>query len=320
MGKLLTNDFSWSKSRHEKFAECRRAYYLHYYASWGGWDALAPPRARELYTLKRLSNRFSWGGSIVHDAIRGALQRLRNGHALDRGRLVERMHGVMRTDFAFSRDRRYWREKYRKEFVGLVEHEYGEPVAAEAWKQNWDNVKAALEWFFDSRWVPLARGLERRAWLEVDLMDFDRSVFFLDGVKVFAVPDFAFLDADGRPHVVDWKTGRAREGYDDQVLGYALYLHHRYRLPLAGMRATLVYVNDGVEQTVPIEAGPLEAFKAKFTQSVAAMREALADPAANVPRPEDAFARTDDLLACARCPFRRPCGRERAAREAVARA
>jgi len=24
--------------------------------------------------------------------------------------------------------------------------------------------------------------------------------------------------------VVDWKTGRAREGYDEQVLGYALYL------------------------------------------------------------------------------------------------
>ena len=38
MGRVLTNDFSWSKSRHEKFQECLRAYYLHYYGSWGGWE------------------------------------------------------------------------------------------------------------------------------------------------------------------------------------------------------------------------------------------------------------------------------------------
>jgi hypothetical protein len=40
------------------------------------------------------------------------------------------------------------------------------------------------------------------------------------------------------------------------------------------------------------------------------MRALMLDPGANVPRPEEAFARTTDLTACARCAFRRPCGRE----------
>ena len=114
-------------------------------------------------------------------------------------------------------------------------------------------------------------------------MDFDRSIFFLDGVKVFAVPDFAFLDAEGRAHIVDWKTGKAREGYDDQVLGYALYLHHRYQLPLEGMQASLVYFNEGVEQTVTIEASALAGFRERFSESVSSMRACLADPGKNVP-------------------------------------
>ena len=60
MPRVLTNDFSWSKSRHEKLSECLRAYYFHYYRSWGGWDRAAPAEARELYTLKKLGNRFTW--------------------------------------------------------------------------------------------------------------------------------------------------------------------------------------------------------------------------------------------------------------------
>ena len=61
----LQNEFSWSKSRHEKFAECPRAYWFHYYGSWGGWDAAAPRDVRELYVLKNLSSRWQWAGSAA---------------------------------------------------------------------------------------------------------------------------------------------------------------------------------------------------------------------------------------------------------------
>lgn len=310
MGKQITNDFSWSKSRHEKFSECLKAYYYQYYQSWGGWASDAPSNVRELYTLKRLGNRFTWAGSVVHEAIRDSLTAIRWGRAVDAQATLEKWHKTMRQDFTFSKSRGYWHGKTRKEFSGLVEHEYEEPVTAEEWKAIWDNTHQALTWFFESRWLSVARSLKPNQWLEVDFMDFEKSIFFLEGVKVFAVPDFAFLDDAGRVVIVDWKTGKAREGYDDQILGYALYLSHRYQLPLSGMQAQLVYLNEGAEKSVAVETEALDGFMRKFIDSTTQMKSLLADASKNVPMDETWFKRTEDVSACARCPFRRPCGRQ----------
>ena len=308
----FTNDFSWSKSRHEKLQECPRSYYFYYYRSWGGWESGAPNEVRELYVLKKLGNRYAWAGSVVHDSIKDALLDWRAGRSVDPEKVEARALELMREDFRYSRDKSYRTRKYRKAFSGLVEHEYDEPVPDEVWKQNAETVRSALAWFFKSRWPALARGLRPAQWLEVDA-GAEFSTFMLDGVKVFAIPDFAYLEADGSPVVVDWKTGKARDGYDEQVLGYALYVSQRYRLPIEKVRASLVYLNDGVEQQVQVDRDAVEGFKARFAQSVARMRELLAEPASNTPREESAFPRTEDLSVCAHCVFRRPCGREEAA-------
>jgi CRISPR/Cas system-associated exonuclease Cas4 (RecB family) len=309
MARTFSNDFSWSKSRHDKLQECPRAYYLYYYGSWGGWESGAPKEVRELYLLKKLGNRYTWAGSVVHDAIKDALLDWRAGRPVDAAKVEERALELMRNDFRHSREKAYRTRKYRKTFSGLVEHEYDEPVPDEAWKQNAETVRAALSWFFSSRWPALAQGLKPAQWLEVDA-GADFSTFTLDGVKVFAIPDFAYLEADGSPVVVDWKTGKARDGYDEQVLGYALYVTQRYRLPLEKVRASLVYLNDGVEQQVQVDRDAVEGFKERFGESVARMRSLLADPASNTPKDESSFARTEDPNVCARCVFRRPCGRE----------
>ena len=165
----ITNDFSWSKSRHEKLQECPRAYYFNYYRSWGGWEADAPKDVRELYVLKKLANRYTWAGSIVHDSLRDALLDMRAGRAVEHSRVETRALGLMREDFRYSRGKSYWTQKYRKAFSGLVEHEYGEPVTDETWKQNAETVRAALGWFFASRWPALAQGLKPAQWLEVEI-------------------------------------------------------------------------------------------------------------------------------------------------------
>ncbi len=318
MKRPLTNEFSWSKSRHEKLSSCARAYYFHYYRSWGGWEPFATQSVRQLYVLKKLSNRFTWGGSIVHAAVRGALMATKNGRTLDPARVIDRVHNVMRQDFAFSRTRRYWRDRWRKEFNGLVEHEYGEKVESAAWLENWQNVQKALTWFFSSPWLRRARTIKQEQWLEVDLMDFERSIFHLEGVKVFAVPDFAYRQDDGTTVIVDWKTGKPREGYDDQVLGYALYLSARYGLPVEQMQARLVYLNEGTEEVVDIRSAQLDRFKERFAQSVKTMRGYLVDASGNTPQPEQAFPKTDKLEVCARCVFRGPCGRAAVAKAAYA--
>jgi hypothetical protein len=312
MARTFTNDFSWSKSRHDKLQECPRSYYLYYYRSWGGWESGAPEEARELYLLKKLGNRYTWAGSVVHDAIKDALLDWRAGRPVEPGKVEARALELMRKDFRYSREKAYRTQKYRKTFTGLVEHEYDEAVPDEAWKQNAETVRSALGWFFRSRWPALAQGLKPAQWLEVDA-GADFSTFTLNGVKVFAIPDFAYLEADGSPVVVDWKTGKARDGYDEQVLGYALYVTQRYRLPLEKVRASLVYLNDGVEQQVQVDRDAVEGFKVRFSESVARMRSLLADPVSNTPKDESSFPRTEDLTACVRCAFRRPCGREGAA-------
>lgn len=315
----LLNDFSWSKSRHEKFSECLRAYYFYYYRSWGGWEADAPKDVRELYVLKKLANRFSWAGSVVHEAIKDVLLDWRAGRAVDPAVVEARARKLMQDDFRHSRGKSYWTQKYRKQFTGLVEHEYGDGVPDDAWKQNWETVRSALAWFFASRWPQVARGLKAEQWLEVDA-GYDFAHFTLDGVKVFAIPDFAFVDADGTTVVVDWKTGRAREGYDEQVLGYALYVSQRYRVPVEKVRASLVYLNEGQEQDVLVDPAAMESFRRHFEGSVQKMRALLKEPATNTPLDADAFPPTDELGACMRCVFRRPCGREAAVARAQAQA
>jgi len=305
----LVNEFSWSKSRHEKFSECLRAYYLYYYRSWGGWDREAPPESRNLYILKKLSNRFTWAGSVVHETVKEALLDVREGLPVRPEFSIARAHHRMREDYRHSMTKAYWREKNRREFTGLVEHEYEEPIPAEEWKRNWESAKAALTWFFQSSWLKQAAKLSPAQWLEVDENDFDKTTFHLDGIRVFAVPDFAFVDSDGTPVVVDWKTGLAREGYDVQVLGYARYLAARYGLDVLKIRTTLVYLNEGTEQTFHVDPSALERFDAHFKSSVSRMRELLQEPTGNVPRDETAFPMTSRLESCARCTFRRVCGR-----------
>jgi hypothetical protein len=317
MERILTNDFSWSRSRDEKFRECLRAYYLHYYRSWGGWEPDAPADIRRLYILKKLSNRYSWAGSVVHDSIRHSLLRMRFGRSVDAARVIDRAHGLMRQDYVYSLRKSYWSEPYRRQFRGLVEHEYAERIEAEEWKRNWENARAALTWFFQSRWVALARALRPDQWLEVDSSIFDESNFLLDGVKVFAIPDFAYIADDGVPVVVDWKTGGVRDCHGDQVLGYALYISSRYHFPVEAVRASLVFLNAGVEEMVAVDSQSLSAFQSRFRRSVDGMKQLTVDSTSNSPRPEDQFPMTSDLALCARCVFRRECGREHAVAHAA---
>ena len=309
--RILTNDFSWSKSRDEKFRECKRAYYLHYYSSWGGWEPDASQETRRLYVLKKLSNRYNWAGSVVHDAIRHSLLAIRFGRSVDPARLIDGAHRLMRQDYLYSLQKRYWSEPYRRRFRGLVEHEYGEAIPPEEWKRNWQSAKAALEWFFQSRWLPLARALRPEQWLEVDCAAFERCNFTFEGVKVFAVPDFVYLGEDGAPVVVDWKTGAVRDGYGDQVLGYALYVADRYGVAADSVKTSLVFLNADLERGVTVDGESLSIFLSRLRQSVQAMKRLVSD--ANSPRAQEEFPMTDDLTLCARCVFRRPCGRAGAA-------
>jgi hypothetical protein len=309
MPDVLQNEFSWSKSRHEKFVECRRAYYYAYYGSWGGWEAEPGSLVRELYVLKKLSSRWQWAGSVVHHAVKDLLRRAKvTGDFWPLDRLLERTRLRARAEWSGSREKSYWREASR--IVGLVEHEYGEAVAGEDWRRLYDQVvEGGLRALYASPVMEVIRATPREDWLTVD--DLDSWVF--EGTRIWVAIDFAYRDREGRVHVLDWKTGKERSVDHTQVAIYALYASGKWGVPADSVEGGLVYltpngVPGGEVVTTAATRRELDEATAQMRASIALMKTALADPAAN--RAEQAaFPQLEERERCRRCPFRRPCGR-----------
>ncbi len=303
----IVNEFSWSKSRHEKFNECLRLYYLHYYGAWGGWEEGAEAEVRELYLLKNLTNRFQWAGSVAHDAIRRALTLCKWGEPPPRERLIEDCRQRMRAEFRYSRSRRF-RQALSGRVFGLLEHEFGEPVTREDWAAAFETVRLSLMRFYESEWLATARRLSRAQWLPIDEVD---SVI-IDGVRFFGAPDFAYRVGDRGCVIADWKTGRPREGEKEQILGYALYAAYKWGVEPDRVDGRLVYLGSGEEQRIATTPDALEGYRQFLRTSVARMRERLLDAERNRARIDD-FPKTEDRSLCTHCAFRRVCGREPAA-------
>jgi hypothetical protein len=307
MAPILQNEFSWSKSRAEKFSDCRRAYFFTYYGSWGGWEAPAGSSVRELYVLKKLSSRWQWAGSLVHEALKRALTRAKaTGELPPLERLLEQTRAKARAEWSGSREKSYWREASR--IVGLVEHEYGEPVADADWKGLYEGVvDGCLRAFYASEVKEEILRTPRERWLTVDELD----SWSFEGTKIWVAVDFAYRDADGRVHVLDWKTGKERGVDHVQVGTYALYAHGKWNVAVDSVVGGLVYLagSGGAERvSVAADRAALDACTATMRTSIASMKASLEDAGRNVAR-EEAFPRLEDRAECRRCPFRRPCGR-----------
>lgn len=296
----LENRFSWSKSRADIFGGCRRRYYLHYYAYWGGWEDTAPVRQRRLYVMRRLSSKEQWAGVAVHDAIARALVRLQRGRPFDLPRTVDETRMRMRAQWRGSRDGLYWR--IRKGF-GLLEHEYKDPVSDQAWKANWDLVERCLVGFARSAVLERIQRSDPARWKPIDRLD----SFQLDGVDVWAAPDFAYLDADDHLEIIDWKTGAARDSDHLQLAGYTAFAEAKWGVPPERVRASLVYLARDEVADVVVDPASVAHFREEARASMALMRSHLADPARNVARAEDTFERTTELWRCRACAFRREC-------------
>ncbi len=304
----LQNEFSWSKSRHEKLVECPRAYFFTYYGSWGGWEAAHGTRVRELYVLKKLSSRWQWAGSAVHGALKQMLNAARaTGTFWPVEKLVDRTRQRARAEWASSREKSYWREPSR--IVGLVEHEYGEPVPDADWRRLFETVvEGGLRAFHASETLEAIRATPRDRWLTVDELD----AWDFEGTKIWVAIDFAYRDAEGRVQVLDWKTGKERSVDHTQVGVYSLYAQRKWQVPADGVVGGLVYLvgQSGAAERVSVAADPaaLDACRDEMRASITRMKAALADPARNA-AVEASFPRVDARDACRRCAFRRPCGR-----------
>jgi CRISPR/Cas system-associated exonuclease Cas4 (RecB family) len=310
----LENKFTWSASRANSFAYCDRQYWWTYYGSWGGWKSDAPREIREAYILKNLANRWTWAGTVVHEAIEGVLRRMQRSAgqgelplgavSVDPDVVIDTATALMRDQWVESR-RGAYRQRPKKRF-GLAEHEYDVVVPRAEWQATNQRVRDALRTFFTSDLWERIRASNSATWLPIETLD----QFDFEGTGVWAVLDFAMRTPEGRIEIFDWKTGQVREDANKLQVGcYTLYVQSSRGVTPEEVTTHLVYLGEELQHfSYEMSEEDLVGVRAQMRASIAAMRARLRDGGPNVAVRDD-FPLTDDLSKCETCAFRRLCDR-----------
>ena len=297
----LKNELAWSQSRDDTLKTCPRHYYFQYYGSWGGWEATAPERTRQLYVLKQLKTRAMWGGERVHLCIERSLNNLRRGiTVLSPDKIAEVTLAQMRDDYRSSAQGNYWK---KPKSSALFEHEYGVPVPREQWQKTADDVRTCLHTFYTSDLFAELRAVPRDAWLQVEELD----KFALDDIRIWAKTDCSFRQG-AHVRIYDWKTGRSlAEANTLQLVCYSLHAHEKWGTAIENVLPAEFYLLVNRIQEYQVRAGDVEAARAYIRGSVADMRSLLADVGRNEPLAESAFEKVANERSCLRCNFVGPC-------------
>jgi len=282
-------EFSWSVSRHDSFATCRRRYFYAYYAAQEDPD---------IQRLKKLSALPMWAGSVVHETIESVLKTYdRIPDATEQEALIRAaVHSRMLTE---------WRESEAGSLrFRLFEHEYQVAVEPEDKKVLVGTVMRSLRNFFRSDLLRQVYAAGRAQWLSLE----DLVSFEVAGVQVFLRMDLAYRDAEGRVVIVDWKTGRGEGRFSEvQLAGYALYAAEQGWVGSPEeLRTQLAYLAVPRYVIRSVDGRKLENARSFIRKSSSTMKALLLDPLVNLARLED-FPMIDRPRICRRCNFRRLC-------------
>lgn len=296
----LPNRFSWSYSRDRLYRQCPRAYYYHYYAAWEGWQKDAPAPVQRAYLLKNLTDIPHWVGTLVHESIKFALARLKDGRPVSPAHLEARMHNRARTDFKDSLSGRYRQQPNR--LTGFQEHYYRLDLPPTAWQTAWSTAAQTLRAFLRSPLYAYLRQQPPHTFLDVEQL---RS-FSLFGTKIWVQLDLARQEGETIT-VYDWKTGPVNQAEVRRQLGiYGLFFRHTRPAVLQG-RVYALAEERLLEFT--LDDAALEQSRAMVEAGIARLKELLLDPQANLAELRR-FPMIDDLSVCGRCRFRELCGRD----------
>ncbi|MFZ5482068.1 MAG: PD-(D/E)XK nuclease family protein [Myxococcota bacterium] len=302
----LKNELVWSHSRARAFKGCKRAYWLTYYGSWGGWDAQASPEAREAYVQKKLTTRAMWTGTVVHGVAETAIRDATHGRFDDVDRHVANAARKARTDIADSANGRWLGRPARR--VGFREHYYGEPVTDADWDAALAEIERQVRSLFENKVFRRILDVPARV-REVEQL----QRFPVGDAEVYVSLDALMDDGKGGVVIIDWKTG---EAHSDEVIAAQLGVYGLYATEVLGVppdRILAMHVNLRHDTRTMHPVGPreIEAARADIREGVAEMRALLADVRENVARKEDHPQVEETDPRCRWCSFRRTCGREK---------
>ncbi|HXF06763.1 MAG TPA: PD-(D/E)XK nuclease family protein [Blastocatellia bacterium] len=295
----LKNEFSWSVSRHRAFETCRRLYFLHHYAHWGGWEYGADEQAKKCYLFTKMHTLDSWAGDIIHRTIAAALKRLWQGQSPNLDAMKQQAIKHLRDGWTQSKER-LW-EQNPKKFVNLFEHYYRIEISPERTAELKARVLACLENFWNSPVLRFIRSVDRSGWKAIEQL----TRFRLGEIPIWIKIDFALLD-QGHLFIYDWKSGREDEEDRKQLVCYALYAVDQWGIPPDRITIVPFYLRENAVREYTLTAEEIINTKEEIFQSAAEMLALLDDPRENRGRIEN-FPMTTDRRKCERCFFQEIC-------------
>lgn len=306
----LENVFSWSHSAASDFERCRRKRYWSKYAAWGGWERDAPSESKTAYRLNKMTNRFCLYGVAAEEACMWLLRQRQAGRTgpgpdeawdriarpLLRAAWDESLNGTWRNRPKAG----CLHEHYYPQFCRLERMEIMRAIA--------DVVKACLANFH-------ADTLPRLAHVTPDMEvpvgvvgKGDPEHFRFEGVKVYAIPDYVYVE-DGRWHIVDWKSGSPKPEHAEQLALYALWALEKHGVSPERVVLSLEYLQSGDRKEFAVAAEELEQVRDRVRESMQDMAQYLveADLSRNLALPKPEWDLCYDPDICRSCEFYELC-------------
>lgn len=304
--KKFENKLTWSFSRDRLFNDCRRAYYYQYYASWGGWESGADEFTRKAYILKNARNIDAWIGDIVHQIIKWVLESkiskplgiFEKGREVSYEEARAKAKGLLTRTWEQSRGQK-WKENVKRN-LNLIEHYYNREPDREILTLKLQKVTKSLRNFYETGLFKKFCAAGPENFLRLDELD----SFDFEGIKVFAMPDFALKN--DKYILYDWKTGKPSDKDVLQLSCYALYAVKKWGVEAERIELVPVYLTENIIAPVPAESINIDEVQNYIRSSIGKMKEVLTNVEKNKINVENC-PKTEDTWRCKNCKFQEIC-------------
>lgn len=301
-------EFSWSTGRLKMLENCNRRYYYHYYASHNGWLWNANNLQKDSYLLKKLTNRYSLSGDIVHSTIRDFIESIIvKKNTVISNELIERyiQNAVMEFNMHVTMSKQHgsnWNTRI-KSFKMMQEFYYNEDFDAKQEGYMIENITRCMNNFF------ISKTLDEMSKKDIEIIENDEtelSSFNHTGIKVYAKLDLLYKIGD-KYVIVDWKTGKEEEADYLQLLLYTKYVSLKYNVDVKDIICRVEYLKTNVSKEFTFNKEDIYQVNCLILGSVSSMIDLLEDAELNKAKSVENFSKCSDTEKCKNCNFRKLC-------------
>ncbi|MCK5845463.1 MAG: hypothetical protein KAG97_12190 [Victivallales bacterium] len=291
----IKREFSWSLSRGAMFRRCPRAYYHHYYGSWGGWRSDADLNAVETHALKKLVSVDFFADSLFRDAFSLLLferrrkpeqfiSELRRRSMTAAGRRIRELRGTQSPNISNGAD-------------FIERHYHG---------MNCDELRSVITMRLDTLSANLAESPALPLLAAVPYLSFIQfkkpASFTFEGVTIWTVPDYLWNDSGSIKGVNLFSYNPVDSGAWSRKAAIDAMFAESLR-PGAHVRVESAFLH--------LPSFPIIAYSAPRTEMRCEIKRDVDDMLAvtNIDTDirEERFVQTDNEAICESCPFQDLC-------------